>query len=567
MRIKWIIIFFGILVIPVLVIRIYNDFKFYKIALLIEYQDIIDDYQMFNKNKNFVSYLKDLKNLGIYNCFKKPTKISNFLSEFNDAMLLKGVIAQKIFPKIRKKFKNSFIYIVIPKKIYKKIRKLPEYCNKFSYNNYIFFEFDYNYNSLKNMEIEYEPLHREDFTKAGWNFFYIKEIPVEKKIDRFLIKKGSNYFIKTFDKNAESIAKIHSFLKTINSDNEIRKFIDENFRAIIDRNVRIIWIKKIYVQGKLKPLKLKNLVFQLKNKLIKYKLKFASIDEVMLNITKTEIFFLWKILFIFISIIYMLNLTGYRSEFLLFLIFFISLLCSLGLFQILILILGIILLNRYFFKLQKDNNINLNTYLRFIEYLFFLCVIISAYLMDYKNYLGFTNIYGIKIMFLLPFIITIFQIFYYQTEKLALSLKWKDFILMTVFGILIFIMILRSGNYNFHSNSLEIKFREFLEKVFVIRPRFKEFLIGYPALSLLFIFYKRSKFIQENYFIFYLLGLIGVSTTLNSFLHLHTPFIITVIRTCYGIVLGVIFSIFIFYIFLKFYKHIQRFIWGIFQKL
>ena len=45
----------------------------------------------------------------------------------------------------------------------------------------------------------------------------------------------------------------------------------------------------------------------------------------------------------------------------------------------------------------------------------------------------------------------------------------------------ILMYIFRSGNY-FQLSQFEASIRLFLEDVFLIRPRFKEFLIGYPAL-------------------------------------------------------------------------------------
>lgn len=114
-------------------------------------------------------------------------------------------------------------------------------------------------------------------------------------------------------------------------------------------------------------------------------------------------------------------------------------------------------------------------------------------------------------------------------------LLWRDLFvaLLIAFGGLIYLT--RTGNYPIIPVSgLEIRIRDLLEGLFVIRPRFKTFLIGHP---LLFIGIGLS-LRDRKYLWILVLGLIGQITILNTFSHLHTPLRVSLIRTIMELVLG-----------------------------
>ncbi len=94
--------------------------------------------------------------------------------------------------------------------------------------------------------------------------------------------------------------------------------------------------------------------------------------------------------------------------------------------------------------------------------------------------------------------------------------------------ILLHIITLRTENV-VQISTPESFIRLLLEKTFGIRPRFKEFLIGHPILILGLAF---------NLRIFIILGLVGQTSLINTFLHAHTPFYICLFRTFYGLIIG-----------------------------
>ena len=97
---------------------------------------------------------------------------------------------------------------------------------------------------------------------------------------------------------------------------------------------------------------------------------------------------------------------------------------------------------------------------------------------------------GVKLALLLPVILV--GLYFYCGDRRVNSIAYvlrrvfrfpmtfsAFFVLLLAAGVIL-IYIFRSGNY-IQLSEFEASVRLFLEKVFLVRPRFKEFLIGYPA--------------------------------------------------------------------------------------
>ncbi|OAB44829.1 DUF5693 family protein [Paenibacillus glacialis] len=88
--------------------------------------------------------------------------------------------------------------------------------------------------------------------------------------------------------------------------------------------------------------------------------------------------------------------------------------------------------------------------------------------------------------------------------------------------------------------SLELLFRSLLENTIGIRPRIKEFLFAHP----LFILGAYLAIKQRPGALYILaLGIIGQTSLVDTFAHLHTPFHISLIRAVYGVIFGAIVSL------------------------
>ena len=109
---------------------------------------------------------------------------------------------------------------------------------------------------------------------------------------------------------------------------------------------------------------------------------------------------------------------------------------------------------------------------------------------------------------------------------------WHALVAGVVIGAIGF-MLLRSGNSGIQIDP-ELVLREQLEDLFSIRPRTKEFLIGFPALVLGIVAASRSR---HGWWL-YAVAAIATGSAINTFAHFHSPLIISTLRTVYGWGLG-----------------------------
>ena len=147
--------------------------------------------------------------------------------------------------------------------------------------------------------------------------------------------------------------------------------------------------------------------------------------------------------------------------------------------------------------------------------------------------------------------------FFYIFQRLFFS-PIRTGVLLAVFICLmfVFVYILRSGNHiSFSIPIFEIQLREWLESLFFVRPRTKEFLIGYPVLLCTILFIDKGISRQWLWF-FNLLGVVALISVVNSFCHIHTPLTISLTRTLLGLIIGLLFGL----ITAIFYKSIRYFI-------
>lgn len=122
------------------------------------------------------------------------------------------------------------------------------------------------------------------------------------------------------------------------------------------------------------------------------------------------------------------------------------------------------------------------------------------------------------------------------------DLKLKDLFLLIFLAAAGIIYIGRTGNQPLIPvPELELIIRDWLERLLVIRPRFKSFLIGHPLLVAAIWLILAGK---RDWSIPVLLGgLIGQITVLNTFSHIHTPLWVSGLRVCLGLMLGVVIGI------------------------
>ena len=181
---------------------------------------------------------------------------------------------------------------------------------------------------------------------------------------------------------------------------------------------------------------------------------------------------------------------------------------------------------------------------------------------------------GVKLLYILP--LMIIAIWAFVTSE---SFSWKNIkslneiknrlvqtiknmrlhhyiiIFIVIFGAYMYIS--RSGNSG-SAGELELQIRALMERILYVRPRTKEFILGYPALFIAYYLYYKTKNKYSKYIL--ILGAMGTMSTVNTFTHLHTPFLYSLLRSIYGVLFGAIIGIIYILIFKIIQKNIHKFI-------
>lgn len=152
--------------------------------------------------------------------------------------------------------------------------------------------------------------------------------------------------------------------------------------------------------------------------------------------------------------------------------------------------------------------------------------------------------WGVKVSLIAPPLLVLFYLFkksYWGVsiqQVLLEDLKRFELLIVAFLGIAALLYLTRSGNFPLlPAGGLETRIRSLLERLLFMRPRTKEFLIGYPALWLLF-YWDKDK-VRPAYSLILWLGVsVGFATFFNSFCHIHTPFLYILLRFLNALVLS-----------------------------
>ncbi len=171
---------------------------------------------------------------------------------------------------------------------------------------------------------------------------------------------------------------------------------------------------------------------------------------------------------------------------------------------------------------------------------------------DSRFMLGVETFPGVKLALILPvFIVALYFILKQGEGTLSdriRALMNMEVKLAAVAGGLaalgaLGIFVARSGNFILPVPGFEKYFRNFLEMVLFIRPRTKEFLVGYPFLFMAAAMWMGGD--RRWLWVFTAIGVIAPISIINSFSHAHTPVMVSLARTLNGLALGIIVGIII----------------------
>jgi Family of unknown function (DUF5693) len=152
---------------------------------------------------------------------------------------------------------------------------------------------------------------------------------------------------------------------------------------------------------------------------------------------------------------------------------------------------------------------------------------------------------GIKVLLALPIIVTAvvlgLQINHASSLKRLISYinspvrYWHVLVLMVV-AVIGAYYLSRSGNTG-TASALELTLRSKLEQLMFVRPRTKEFLIGFPFFVFGLYLFRRYAGIASAFLV---VGVIGFASMMNTFTHLHIPLMLSVLRSVYALVIGLV---------------------------
>jgi Family of unknown function (DUF5693) len=113
---------------------------------------------------------------------------------------------------------------------------------------------------------------------------------------------------------------------------------------------------------------------------------------------------------------------------------------------------------------------------------------------------------------------------------------------IVAFGVAVAFLIMRSGNQpDVGASGFELNVRGALTALMGARPRFKEFLIGYPPIFLLVALTPSHR--RALGWVLILAAAIGLSDILDTFSHIHTSLSVGLLRTLNGVVLGALIGV------------------------
>ncbi|MBE2932782.1 hypothetical protein HPJ92_09760 [Anoxybacillus flavithermus] len=189
-------------------------------------------------------------------------------------------------------------------------------------------------------------------------------------------------------------------------------------------------------------------------------------------------------------------------------------------------------------------------------------IVTMLYGNEYMAYVG-EGFRGVKLVYVVPLVAMVVLVLPWIIRGPLLPFMkrlWKHPITVghVVLSLIIFALlayyVLRSGNTG-TASALELAARQKLEEWLYVRPRTKEFLLGFPAYLLALFVINKQKQLGA---ILLVVGTIGWLSMINTFTHLHIPLFISFVRTMYSLGLGLFIGIALIYVYKWVWKKVIR---------
>ncbi len=405
---------------------------------------------------------------------------------------------------------------------------------------------------------------------------YIIELPIQKGI---YSQEGLNVLM---PKTHYYVARVYSIYPAEQLKLKPYQIFNRWFRAVSDRNIRVVYVKPVIDAGisYKDNMKINDYEVNKFHNLWKEKgMKFGVPDPMPEVNISSLLLFLIAIGVASLIMLYgqfLLELDDRKTLLYLIVIvvlFFISILLSKNLSQKLIALLAAVTITGVFSLILLDyikrqygkEKFSISIVLKhglilsiiMLSFSLIGGIWIGASISSTRFLLNLDMFRGVKVLYLTPFlflIINYLKVFgadfnnkhfpapkYNLNEEIKkawnITVKWGHIIILILLAGIFLVYLLRSGNTGVSIPSLELKFRAFLEHRIIARPRFKEFLIGYPSLFLLTLlaYLKRKKWV----IFFSILGIMGSISITDTFSHVRDTFLMSLYRSLWGILFGI----------------------------
>ena len=186
---------------------------------------------------------------------------------------------------------------------------------------------------------------------------------------------------------------------------------------------------------------------------------------------------------------------------------------------------------------------------------------IASMLGNTRFFMEFAIFRGVKLTFVLPIVLV--AIAYLQRfplwkgrmlnskeeainfvkEFLTMDVRFYVFLVVGALATVGYVFVGRSGHTaGVPVPAAELMLRRFLENTLYARPREKEFIIGHPAFMLATFAFLR-KWPLVIHFILTIAGVIGIASMVETFCHLRTPVMMSIMRGVDGLWIGAILGV------------------------
>ena len=170
-------------------------------------------------------------------------------------------------------------------------------------------------------------------------------------------------------------------------------------------------------------------------------------------------------------------------------------------------------------------------------------ILMVGLLADVLFMLKLDGFVGVKLAHVVPIVVVPVILYLWNTDNPLQTVKdllnktaeYKWLAIAAVVAVAGMIYLSRTGNTTAQLSTAEQLMRTYLNDIMGVRPRTKEFMIGYPVTMLLF--YLGAS--RKNW-ILTIPAIIGQVSLVNTYAHIHTPLLISLQRSLNGFIIGII---------------------------